>query len=66
MEAIAQLYGIAETAKALSVGRTTIYGMFDSGDLTPIKIGRRTLVAASEISAYIESRLSALKAGAAV
>lgn len=62
MEAIAQLYGIADTGKALGIGRTSVYGLLDSGDLTPIKIGRRTLVAASEISEYIEDRLTALRA----
>lgn len=57
MEAVAQLYGIEDTGKALGIGRTSVYALLDSGDLTPIKIGRRTLVAASEIEEYVAKRL---------
>ena len=55
------LIGTDDVGKRLGIGRTSVYVLFDRGDLTPIKIGRRTLVAASELAEYVENRLTALK-----
>lgn len=35
---------INDTAKALSLGRTSIYGMISDGRLEAFKLGRRTLI----------------------
>ena len=35
---------IKDAAKALSLGRTSIYGLINSGRLDTIKLGRRTLI----------------------
>ncbi len=55
----AQLLGIEDTCKALGVGRTSVYALLTSGELKSIKIGRRTLVPAIEVAAYIERAMSA-------
>jgi excisionase family DNA binding protein len=40
-------------AKALGLGRTTIYELIKSGRLETIKIGRRTLIKTASIRALI-------------
>ena len=40
---------INDTAKALSLGRTSIYAMIADGRLEAFKLGRRTLVRAESI-----------------
>ena len=40
---------INDTAKALSLGRTTIYAMIADGRLEAFKLGRRTLIRAESI-----------------
>ena len=52
MEAIAA--SINETAKALSLGRTSIYALIREGRLETIKLGRRTLVKVESIRRLIE------------
>ena len=42
-------YSINETAKALSLGRTSIYALISDGRLEAFKLGRRTLVKAESI-----------------
>lgn len=46
------LVTIEETADALAVGRTTVYGLLRSGELTAAKIGRRSLVTVESVLAY--------------
>jgi excisionase family DNA binding protein len=38
------LISIAEAAKVLSIGRTTLYGLISAGRITPVRLGGRTLV----------------------
>lgn len=38
------LLSVAQTARTLSVGRTTIYKLINEGRLGAVKIGRRTLI----------------------
>ena len=40
---------ISDTAKALGMGRTSIYAMIGDGRLEAFKLGRRTLVKAESI-----------------
>lgn len=42
-------YSINETAKALSVGRTSIYALLAEGRLEAFKLGRRTLIKAESV-----------------
>lgn len=58
------LLDYAETGRRLSVGRTTIYGLVDRGELATVKIGRRSLITAASLRAYVE-RLSAGAEGVA-
>ena len=47
MEALA--VSINDTAKALGLGRTSIYAMIGDGRLEAFKLGRRTLIKAASI-----------------
>lgn len=46
---------IADTAKALGLGRSSIYALLKGGRLTAIKVGRRTLVTTSSIASLVGS-----------
>ena len=46
---------IIEAARALSLGRTSIYALIDEGRLDTIKIGRRRLIKVESIRALLES-----------
>lgn len=43
-----------DTAKALSLGRTSIYALIRDGKLETIKLGRRTLVKVESIRRLID------------
>lgn len=45
---------INDTAKALSLGRTSIYALIREGRLETIKLGRRTLIKVESIRKLIE------------
>ncbi len=47
-------YSINETAKALSLGRTSVYALIGDGRLDAFKLGRRTLVKADSIRRLID------------
>ena len=42
-------YSINDTAKVLSLGRTSIYAMIADGRLEAFKLGRRTLIKAESV-----------------
>jgi len=46
-------YSINEAAKALSLGRTSIYSLISEGRLETFKIGRRTLIKACSVHRLI-------------
>jgi excisionase family DNA binding protein len=54
MEAIAA--SINETAKALSLGRTSVYALIREGRLETVKLGRRTLVKVESVRRLIEGK----------
>ena len=45
---------ISDTAKALSLGRTSIYAMIGDGRLEAFKLGRRTLIKVESIRRVVE------------
>lgn len=45
---------IAETGRALSLGRTSIYALINAGRLKTIKLGRRTLVMVESVRSLVE------------
>jgi excisionase family DNA binding protein len=49
-------YSINETAKALSLGRTSVYSLINEGRLVAFKLGRRTLVKADSIRRLIDGQ----------
>ena len=49
-------YSINDTAKALSLGRTSIYALIGDGRLEAFKLGRRTLVKAESIRRLINGQ----------
>lgn len=49
-------YSINETARALSLGRTSIYAMIANGQLETFKLGRRTLVKADSIRRLVDGQ----------
>ena len=49
-------YSINETARTLSLGRTSIYAMIADGRLDAFKLGRRTLIRAESIMRLIEGQ----------
>src|SRR6516225_10029549 len=46
-------YSVKETASILSVGRTTLYGLVTRGALSPVKLGKKTLFVASDLSNFL-------------
>ena len=46
-------YSINDTARTLSLGRTSIYAMIADGRLAAFKLGRRTLIRAESIRLLI-------------
>lgn len=66
MDTISPLaYRIPDACRLLGVGRSTIYDLFDSGELTAVKLNRVTLVDADELRALLKRKLQASKDHAA-
>lgn len=47
---------INDTAKALGIGRSSVYSLLKTGRLDAIKIGRRTLLTTESIKRLAQSR----------
>lgn len=53
---------VADVCKTLGIGRSSVYQLFAEGELTPIKIGRATVVDAAEVADMLKRRLEAARA----
>jgi excisionase family DNA binding protein len=49
------LYGYDEVMHQLNIGRTTLYVLIDTGQLARVNIGRRALITAESLTAYVDS-----------
>jgi excisionase family DNA binding protein len=49
------LYSYDEAMHKLGIGRTTLYGLIDTGQLVKVNIGRRGLITAESLVAYVDS-----------
>lgn len=47
----------AEAARILSIGRTAVYQLIWSGELTPIHIGRSVRISVDELETFVRRRL---------
>jgi hypothetical protein len=54
-------YSVNETPTLLSIGRTSLYRLVQTGDLKPGKLGKKTLIYATDI-ANLLTKLRAPKA----
>ena len=50
------VYSVNETARLLSIGRTSIYAMIADGRLKSFKLGRRTLIRGESIRRLVDER----------
>lgn len=51
-------YTIKEAVVATGISRTTLYLLIKVGELTPVKIGARTLIRRADLEALIERMLA--------
>lgn len=49
-----RLLSVAEVAATLGISEDTVYRLFRSGELASLKIGRRRLVKAVDLVAFVE------------
>lgn len=49
-------YSVNETARLLSLGRTSIYALIADGRLETFKLGRRTLIRGESIRRLVEDK----------
>lgn len=47
------LYSIGDVMKVLSLGRNSVYRLMQSGELPPVKYGKRTLIAAPDLANFV-------------
>jgi excisionase family DNA binding protein len=63
-------YGIVAAADTLDLSRSRVYELIEAGEITACKVGRRTIIQATELTAFIErhrvTRLSGVRAAPSV
>jgi excisionase family DNA binding protein len=60
------MYTLPEVLERLSVSKTTLYALLRRGDLSRVKLGRRTYVPATDLAIYLEGHSAAPQAQAGV
>ncbi len=53
------LVAIPEACERLQLGRSTVYRLMDSGELPSVSIGRRRLIPAAALEAYVDGLTAA-------
>lgn len=53
------LHPIPDAANALGIGRSTLYELIASGEISTTKIGRRTLISQDELERYVSTLTAA-------
>lgn len=48
-----ELLTVEQTARRLKIGRSTLYELISVGEITPVKIGRRTYFSVDEVGRFI-------------
>lgn len=48
------VYSIAELCQILGLGKTTIYSAIGAGQIKTLKVGRRTIIPATEVAAFLD------------
>ena len=51
-------YSVPDSCRRLGLGRTTVYELIRSGELTPVNFGRRTVIPEAELRGLIERRIA--------
>jgi len=46
---------VPEAAEMIGLGRSSIYKLFNEGQLTPRKSGKRTLILVEDLKRYVEN-----------
>ena len=54
----ALLLNLTDAARALAVGRTTLYKLIDDGEIRVVRIGRAVRVSVTELDAFVAGRLN--------
>lgn len=49
-------YTIAETAQALSIGRSTLYKLIQAGELPSVSIGARRVILREDLNDFVNAR----------
>jgi excisionase family DNA binding protein len=57
---------IPQACARIGVGRSTLFELIKSGDVSPIKVGRRTLIPESELQRFLAARVAASREPAAL
>jgi excisionase family DNA binding protein len=57
-----RLLSIDAAAEALGIGRSALYGELQAGRLRSVKVGRRRLIPAAALAAYINEKASPAEA----
>ncbi|MDC3347616.1 helix-turn-helix domain-containing protein [bacterium] len=52
------LHSIQTSTQILGIGRSSLYGLIAQGQISAVKIGRRTLIPDQEIQRYVESLIT--------
>ena len=52
------LHSIVSAAKALGIGRSSLYALIAESKIHPVKIGRRTLIPNHELERFVEDLLA--------
>jgi excisionase family DNA binding protein len=45
---------VSDAAKAIGIGKTTLYRLINTGQVTPVRIGRRTLIETASVRALVK------------